>query len=269
LAAVICAVAYRAEDVTAPMKRLLATTKATALLFVLGIAVFVQAQTARTKPPPTLLKLSPNAAGELTTTRPFSLILSTPWRPETEFTTNTDTGVLRIQCMWESITPLLVSVTGAEGHGLRGRILLASDMGQSPITLEVQIAPEQIARGPVYIEIGLTPFQRGGRGVVHGTIVASMSASGAEKVDDQERVRNALEEGRLLSPSEVKTMEQKLRSDPLDWSTRLSLLAYYSSSADLRMSKPEIVAARRRHILWAIENRSTAADIFARPTNEP
>jgi len=249
---------------TAPMKRLMATARAAALLFVLGIAIAIQAQTAlRTPPAPTLLKLSPNAAGELTATAPFSLSLSTPW--STEFTINADTGLLRILCTWESITPLLISVTGPAGHGLGGRIGLASHMGQSPITLEVRIAPEQVARGPVYIEISPPPFQRGGKGAVHGTIVAGMGASGLEKVDDRERVRNALEEGKLLSPSEVKAMEEKLRSDPLDWSTRLSLLAYYSSSADLRMSKAEIVVARRRHILWAIENRSTATDIFDTP----
>ncbi len=262
---------YKAADVTAPMKRLLATTKTTALLFVLGLAIAVQAQTvvrrgpSRPPPPPTLLKFSPNAAGELTATAPFSLRLSPPWSSKTEFTIKTDIAVLRILCTWESITPLLISVTGEAGHGLGGRIGLASHMGQSPISIEVQVAPEQVARGPVYIEISPTPFQHGGTGAVHGIIVASMSASRAEKVDDQERVRSALEEGKLLSQSEVNTMEGKLRTDPHDWSTRLSLLAYYSSSADLRMSNPEIVAARRRHILWAIENESAATDIFDMP----
>ncbi|MGA8490942.1 MAG: hypothetical protein WB711_10990 [Terriglobales bacterium] len=142
---------------------------------------------------------------------------------------------------------------------------MASQTGQSPITFEVQVEPEQVARGPVYVEVTPSPFQRGSTGAVHGTIVASIVAKEAEKVDDQERVHSAIEEGKLLSPSEVNAMEMKLKSDPHDWSTRLSLLAYYTSSADLRTSKSQVVAARRRHILWVIENRSTATDVFDMP----
>ena len=230
----------------------------------LGIAITVLAQTVLRKPSPTLLKLSRNTAGELAATAAFSLTSSTPWSRETTFTVNTGTGLLRLSCSWESITPLQVSVMGAAGHGLPGRISLASHMGQSPINLEVQIAPEQVARGPVYLDISLSPFQREGKVAVHGTILASMGTE-VEIVGDPERVRNSLEEGKLLSSSEVKTMEEKLRLNPQDWSTRLSLLAYYSSSADLRMSKPDIVVARRRHVLWAIENKPTATDIFEMP----
>jgi hypothetical protein len=217
------------------------------------------------QPPPTLLKFSPNAAGELTVTTPFSLRLSTPGFPNTEFSIKAGTGVLRIVCTWEANNTLQISVTAAAGHGLPGRIGLASQIGQSPVTIEAQVPPEQTTRGPIYVEISGSPFQRGGAGVVHGTIVATMATGGAERLDDQERVRSALEEGKLLSPSEVNAMEAKLKSDPHDWSTRLSLLAYYSSSADLRTSKAQILAARRRHILWVIENRDTARDVFDMP----
>jgi hypothetical protein len=182
--------------------------------------------------------------------------------PQTEFSIKAEAGELRVSCTWESNTQLSIYLTAAAGHGLPGRIGLATETGQSPVTIDVQVAPEQVARGAIYIEVTPSVFQRGVTGVVHGTIVASMAPGGAEKVEDQERVGSALEEGKLLTPSEVKAMETKVKSDPHDWSTRLSLLAYYSSSADLRASKPQIVAARRRHILWVIENRPTATDIF-------
>ena len=214
--------------------------------------------------PTSSLRLAPDAASELTATGKFSVSLST-LASQTEFVVKTGTGLLRISCTWESHAALDVSVTGAAGHGLPGRIALATQMGQSPITLEVQILPEQVARGPVYIDIFPSPVQRGGKGTVQGTVVVSQGANGVEKTDDREQTDAAQEEGKLLSASEVKTMEEKLKSDPLDWPTRLSLLAYYSSSADLRMSKPAMVAARRRHILWAIENRSTATNVFKTP----
>jgi hypothetical protein len=235
----------------------------TSVLFAAAIAIVAHAQTARGGPPsPVSLKFSSDAAGERTVSTPFSLRLSAPGLPKTEFSIAADAGVLRVLCTWESHTQLSIYLTAAAGHGLPGRIGLATETGQSPVTIEVQVAPEQVARGPIYIEVTPSVFQRGGTGVVHGTIVASMAPGGAEKVDDQERVGSALEEGKLLTPSEVNAMEAKLKSDPHDWSTRLSLLAYYSSSADLRASKPQIVSARRRHILWVIENRPTATDIF-------
>ena len=150
-------------------------------------------------------------------------------------------------------------MSGAAGHGLPGRILLSTKTGQSPLTVEVQIPPEQVARGPVYVEFMGSPFQRGS-GVVRGTMVASMTDAG--EADDQARSSNTLQEGTLLTLSEANAMEEELKTNPHDWSARLALLAYYSSSADLRMSKQQIIEARRRHILWAIENRAGAQDIF-------
>lgn len=215
---------------------------------------------------PKQLQWAPDGAGGLTATTPFSLRLSAPGFPRTEFAIKPQPGNLRVVCTWDSSTPLLISVTAAAGHGLPGRIGLASRIGQSPVTIEVQVAAEQVARGPVYIEVDRSPLRRGGTAAaVHGTIVVSMAVGAPEEVDDEERVRSAMEEGRLLSPSEVNALEAKLNSNPHDWSVRLSLLAYYWSSAGLRMSKPQIIAARRRHILWAIENRPAASGIFGMP----
>ena len=228
----------------------LATTKATSLLFVLAITVAGWTQSARNAPQsPALLKFSPNAAGELTATAPFTLRLLGPGFPRDQFSMRPGAGTLRILCTWESNNSLDVTVTGAAGHGLPGRIALGSQIGRSPITMVVEVTSEQVARGPVEVEVASLPPQWGGTGVVHGTIVASMGNGGAAQVDDQERIGSVLEEGKLLSATEVDGMEAKLKSDPHDWSTRLSLLAYYSSSAKLRMSKQQIIAARRRHIL--------------------
>ncbi len=246
-----------------------ATTKATSLLVVLAVAIAARGQNARSVPPvPKVLKFSPNAAGELTATAPFTLRLSGPGFPREQFSVKAGASLLHILCTWESNNSLEVNVTGAAGHGLPGRIALASQIGRSPITIEVQVTPEQVTRGSVEVEVDSLPFKWGGTGVVHGTIVVSMASGGAKQVDDQGRIGSVLEEGKLLSASEVAGMEAKLKSDPHDWSTRLSLLAYYWSSAKLRMSKQEIVAARRRHILWTVENRATATDVFDMPELE-
>lgn len=226
-------------------------------------ATAVQAQTVHRKFPPSSLKLSPNAEGQLVGTSTFSL--SSP-AFETEVVINPDRGHLHILCTWELATPLTVSVTRAAGHGLPGRIAIASRTAQSPIALESEIDPEQATRGPVYVEIGLGPFWHRGYKTVHGTVVATIGTTGMENpVPYGESVRNNLDEGKLLSPSEVAAMEAKLTANPQDWKVRLSLLGYYWSSADLRMSKPQIIAARRRQILWAIENRATESDIFDTP----
>jgi hypothetical protein len=246
-----------------------ATIKTASLWLVVAVATVALAQSARSVPPsPTLLKFSPNATGELTATAPFTLRFSAPGFPRSEFSIKAEAGILRISCTWEPNKPLQIGVTAAAGHGLPGRIGLGSQVGQSPVTIEVEVPPEQVARGPVYVEVTSSPFQRGGTGIIRGTIVASRPTGGTENIDAQERVRSALQEGELLSPSEVSAMEAKLKSDPHDWSTRLSLLAYYSSSADLRTSKAQVVAARRRHILWVIENRATATDVFDMPELE-
>ncbi len=242
------------EGTTRPM----AATRSI-LLLLLGISVAAQAQPARKATPPALLKFSPDATGKPTLTSPFSVHLSTLGSAQPEFAIQAETGVLRIVGTWDPVAPLEIKVSGAAGHGLPGRILLSTKTGQSPLTVEVQIPPEQVARGPVYVEFMGSPFQRGS-GVVRGTMVASMTDAG--EADDQARSSNTLQEGTLLTLSEANAMEEELKTNPHDWSARLALLAYYSSSADLRMSKQQIIEARRRHILWAIENRAGAQDIF-------
>jgi tetratricopeptide (TPR) repeat protein len=246
------------------MKTPVGATRATKLLSAVIFVIAVQAQTAYTQLTPTSLKLSPNGQGELTGTSAFSLS-SAPLRAEKTFVVKSDAGLLHILCTWESDTPLTVSLARAAGHGLHGTIFLTSRTAQSPISLEVRIEPEQASRGPIYVEVR-TSFQHGGRETVHGSIFATIGTTVFEKaIPYRQSVRNDLQEGKLLSPSEVTAMEAKLRANPQDWTARLSLLGYYWSSADLRMSKSQIIAARLRHILWTIENRPTDSDIFDAP----
>lgn len=238
--------------------------KTTAALLVLIFVVSVQAQTVYKRLSPTL-KLSPDAQGQLTGTSVFSLS-STPFHNEVRFVINPEAGLLHILCTWEPATFLTVSLTRAAGHGLPGRVALVSLTAQSPIALEAQIEPEQQTRGPIYVEVTISPFQSRGHEIVHGTVVATIGTTALEKaVPHRDTVRSRLDEGKLLSPSEVTAMETKLAANPQDWTARLSLLGYYWSTADLRMSKSQIIAARRRHILWAIENRGTETDLFDAP----
>lgn len=244
------------------MRKLVGATKATAPLLAVIFVIAAQAQTSHTKLTPTSLKLSPNARGELTGTSTFSFS-STSFLGETKFAINPDAGLLHILCTWQPDTLLTVSLSRAAGHGLPGSVFLTGQTAQSPITLNAQIEPEQATRGPIYVEIRFVGFQQARRETVRGTVVATIGTTVLEKaIPYRQSVRNDLQEGRLLSSSEVTAMETKLRANPEDWTARLSLLGYYWSSAGLRMSKSQIIAARRRHILWAIENRGAEKDLF-------
>lgn len=250
-----------AVECTARVARLNQGTTALVLGCSLVLAIAGDAQSPRINlPQPTVLRFSPDTAGQQRATATFSWDLSKV-SLKTEFAARAVAGNFRVVCTWDRDTTLFVDVSAAAGHGLPGRIGIAAQTGRSPITIEVQIPPEQQARGPVYVEIGRPTFTRG-TGVLRGTLVASAAESGVPEPNERETTETAFQEGKLFSPSEVRAAEAKLKLDSSDWPARLSLLAYYSSSADLRMSKQEIIAARRRHILWAIENRPSAEDIF-------
>lgn len=217
----------------------------------------------------TPIKLSPTTSGHLGATTPFSLHLSA-FAPSTEVAVVPQAGLLRITCAWdEADVPLEISITGAAGHGLPGRIGLTNQAGQSPVTIETKIEPEQVARGLIYIEIFPQMFPPTGRrtqkGLIHGTVSVAIVDHLPETFDEDEHRFRDIEDGKLLSVTEVASLETRLKSDPNDWSARLTLLSYYYSSADLKMARAHILAARRRHILWAIKNRPSAAQIFDLP----
>ena len=58
-------------------------------------------------------------------------------------------------------------------------------------------------------------------------------------------------EGGKLSPEEAKKLEDKLKANPNDLSTRTKLLGYYSRK---RFQSDSARKARQRHIMWIIEN---------------
>ena len=65
-------------------------------------------------------------------------------------------------------------------------------------------------------------------------------------------------EGARLSADEALTLEQRLKANQSDLTDRARLLGYYFSGA-LRTTGPAAtIEARRRHILWLIENRPEA-----------
>lgn len=70
--------------------------------------------------------------------------------------------------------------------------------------------------------------------------------------------RQLVEEGHALSRAEAESLENQLKSDPDDLSTRARLLGYYFAGS-LRQSGPAAtLEARRRHIFWLIQKRPDA-----------
>lgn len=68
----------------------------------------------------------------------------------------------------------------------------------------------------------------------------------------------AVREGARLSADEALMLEQRLKANQSDLTDRARLLGYYFSGA-LRTAGPAAtIEARRRHILWLIENRPEA-----------
>jgi len=65
-------------------------------------------------------------------------------------------------------------------------------------------------------------------------------------------------EGRRLSPDEVRRFESGLQSNPDDSSARTRLLGYYFATSLRVAGAGPTISARRRHILWIIQNRPEA-----------
>ena len=70
--------------------------------------------------------------------------------------------------------------------------------------------------------------------------------------------RQLADEGRALTREDAERLENELKSSPDDPATRTRLLGYYFARS-LRLSGPAVtLGARRRHILWLIQNRPDA-----------
>lgn len=65
-------------------------------------------------------------------------------------------------------------------------------------------------------------------------------------------------QGYTLKPEEATRLEEKLKESPEDMETRTLLLGYYFSAARQAIGTPATLEARRRHILWIIENHPEA-----------
>ncbi len=206
-------------------------------------------------PPPTPIALEADANGSLSGSVRFQVNLSAAGFPQKEFVINAEAGPMRIVCSWEPDVPLEVSLSGAAGHGLPGRIAMLMRSGPSPMTFDTEVSSEQVSRGPLFLEVRKSHFQQKIQGMVRGTVTVTQSTAEPEELTRDVETAAAMQEGKLLSLFEVQALEERLLKNPDDWKSRIALISYYSSSAHLRMSKAEVIAARRRHILWVIANR--------------
>jgi hypothetical protein len=229
---------------------------------IVSLIILSTISAAQAKRGPRGLKLVASAPGEKSATVPFRV-----GRFGSEFRIPGEPGTLRVVCTWQAEKPLMISFSGAAGHGLPGTVALKSKTDVSPMAADVEISPEQAGRGPIYIRLDRA-FSDRSREVIHGTMLVTVviQQSVSPGLPNEERAQqNAVEEGRLLSGAEVSSLESKVRVNPHDWLARLSLLSYYTSSAGLRLSRPQVIRARRRHIFWMIQNRPAATDVFFLP----
>ena len=63
-----------------------------------------------------------------------------------------------------------------------------------------------------------------------------------------------VQQGRQLSKANVKQLESALKSLPYDFPTRARLLGFYLHKGLPNFGRAATIKARRRHILWLIEN---------------
>ncbi len=84
-------------------------------------------------------------------------------------------------------------------------------------------------------------------------LVGDATKTSAQSPTDQNLV-NLVQEGRQLSKANVKRLETALKSIPYDFPTRARLLGFYFHSSLSIFGRTATIKARRRHILWLIEN---------------
>jgi TPR repeat protein len=84
-------------------------------------------------------------------------------------------------------------------------------------------------------------------------LVGDATQTSAQSPTDHNLV-NLVQEGRQLSKANVKRLEFALKSIPYDLPTRARLLGFYFHSSLQIFGRTTTLKARRRHILWLIEN---------------
>ncbi len=84
-------------------------------------------------------------------------------------------------------------------------------------------------------------------------LVGDATKTSAQSPTDQNLVQ-LVRDGRQLSKANVKQLESALKSIPYDFPTRARLLGFYFHSSLPIFGRTTTIKARRRHILWLIEN---------------
>ncbi len=84
-------------------------------------------------------------------------------------------------------------------------------------------------------------------------LVGDATQTSAQSPTDQDLV-NLVQKGRQLSKANAKRLESALKSIPYDFPTRARLLGFYFHSSLPNFGRTTTIKARRRHILWLIEN---------------
>jgi hypothetical protein len=84
-------------------------------------------------------------------------------------------------------------------------------------------------------------------------LVGDAAQTNAQSSTDQDLV-NLVQEGRQLSKANVKQLESALKSFSMHLPTRARLLGFYFHSSLPIFGRTTTIKARRRHILWLIEN---------------
>lgn len=199
----------------------------------------------------------------------------------TKFTIPVTAGTLSLGFTWSGETELLMSLTGPAGHGLPGRIALATRSGTSPLRVERYISPDEAAKGPLEVELSVAMFV--GRQRTHPLTLKDAELMATLTPDEPVPtpavdmanptnwafIRQAMSEARLFSKSEADSLEKRLSDDPDNLLARLSLLAFYSSRGRQLANTRELALQRRRQMLWMIEHEGSSPQIFSLPEAVP
>lgn len=81
----------------------------------------------------------------------------------------------------------------------------------------------------------------------------------AQQKSDASLLHNAVRYGRRMGKDEVVPLEKRLEAEPGDLVTRAKLLGYYFYQGVGNEGRAETIKARRRHIIWLIEEHPESA----------
>lgn len=85
--------------------------------------------------------------------------------------------------------------------------------------------------------------------------VAAVISGALAQPEAGDSLPNIVREGRRVGGGDAARLEQRLAAEPGDLEARARLLGYYGSVAVRDISRRRVIEARRRHILWIIDNQ--------------